>query len=191
MVSWLRSLVPTRESIRSSRWLRWFGPALQHPRLWRASRRGLALGVAVGVFFGLLFPLAQIPLSAAAAIALRANLPVAVASTLVSNPATFGPLYYAAWRIGSAILGEPASAQSPAEMTQSAEPAPAQPHENWLDKAVAGIRTVGKPLLLGLAVLASVAGLLAYVLVSWAWVWRVRRRRRRRLQTGANARPPD
>nr|WP_249221378.1 DUF2062 domain-containing protein [Cupriavidus sp. KK10] len=53
------------------------------------SRRGLALEF----FFGLLIPLAQIPLSAAAAVALRANVPAAVASPLVTNPMTLGPIY--------------------------------------------------------------------------------------------------
>ncbi|MFJ4290633.1 DUF2062 domain-containing protein [Cupriavidus sp. NPDC089707] len=66
--------------------------------------------MALGFFFGLLIPLAQIPRSAAAAVALRANVPAAVASTLVTNPLTFGPIYYAAWRVGSAILGEPVDA---------------------------------------------------------------------------------
>jgi uncharacterized protein len=95
----LRNWLPGAEAIRASRWLRWLGPALHHPRLWHVSRRGVALGMALGFFFGLLIPLAQIPLSAAAAVALRANVPAAVASTLVTNPVTFAPIYYAAWRV--------------------------------------------------------------------------------------------
>ena len=108
MNEYLRRLLPSQEVLRSNRWLRWIGPALHHPRLWHMSRRGIALGVALGLFFGLLIPIAQIPLAAGAAVALRANLPTAVASTLVTNPVTFGPVYYAAWRVGNAILGEPA-----------------------------------------------------------------------------------
>ncbi len=101
----LARFLPSPETLQRNRWLRWLGPALHHPRLWHLSRRGLALGMAVGVFFGLLIPIAQIPLSAAAAVALRANVPAAVASTLVTNPVTFGPVYYVAWRLGSAVLG--------------------------------------------------------------------------------------
>jgi uncharacterized protein (DUF2062 family) len=63
--------------------------------------------MALGFFFGLLVPLAQIPLSAAAAVTLRANVPAAVASTLVTNPVTFGPLYYAAWRLGRPVPRPP------------------------------------------------------------------------------------
>ena len=97
----LRRLLPDPERLRSNRWLRWLAPAMQDPRLWRLTRRGVALGM----FFGLLIPIAQIPLSAAAAIVLRANLPTAVASPLVSNPVTYAPLYYAAYRIRRPILG--------------------------------------------------------------------------------------
>src|SRR5690606_5517404 len=88
----LNRLLPTREKLEASRWLRWLAPWLGHPRLWQWSRRGVALGVALGIFFGLLIPLAQIPLTAVAAIILRANLPAAAASTLVTNPVTFGPV---------------------------------------------------------------------------------------------------
>jgi uncharacterized protein (DUF2062 family) len=109
-------MLPSAEALRANRWLRWLGPALHHPKLWHISRRGLALGMALGVFFGLLIPLAQIPLSAAAAVALRANVPAAVASTLVTNPVTFGPIYYAAWRVGSAMLGEPGDTAPPSQV---------------------------------------------------------------------------
>jgi hypothetical protein len=134
--------------------------------------------MALGFFFGLLIPLAQIPLSAAAAVALRANVPAAVASTLVTNPLTFGPLYYAAWRLGSAILGEPS--QEPPEMGTVVEHEPAD--ESWWHMATRRILGVGWPLLLGLAILAAAVGLTTYFVVSAAWrlavLWNRRRRRR-------------
>ncbi|MGL4189515.1 MAG: DUF2062 domain-containing protein, partial [Sphaerotilus sulfidivorans] len=107
MIEQLRRLLPTPEAAASNRWLRWLGPALHHPRLWRASRRAVALGAAIGVFFGFLIPIAQIPVSAAVAVALRANVPSAMASTLVTNPITFPPVYYAAWQVGGWLLSEP------------------------------------------------------------------------------------
>jgi uncharacterized protein len=177
-VSRFQRWLPDADVLRSNRWLRWLGPALHHPRLWHVSRRGLALGMALGMFFGLLVPLAQIPLSAAAAVALRANVPAAVASTLVTNPVTFGPLYYAAWRLGSAILGEPA-VEAPV-VAAAAEEALAD--EGWWQAATRRILSVGKPLLLGLAILATAVGLATYVVVTAAWrltvLWKWRRRRR-------------
>lgn len=101
--------LPDAATVRNNRWLRWLGPALYHPALWSLRRRGFALGMALGIFFGLLIPVAQIPLSACAAVLLRAHVPAAIASTLVTNPVTFGPLYYAAWQLGSFLLGDAAT----------------------------------------------------------------------------------
>jgi uncharacterized protein (DUF2062 family) len=64
MLERLRRLMPTPEAMAANRWLRWLGPRLLHPRLWHMSRRGVALGAAVGVFFAFITPIAQIPLSA-------------------------------------------------------------------------------------------------------------------------------
>jgi hypothetical protein len=183
MPPWLQRWTPSRETLERNRWLRWLGPALQHPRLWHISRRGLAMGVAIGVFFGLLIPIAQIPLSVGAAVALRANVPAAATSTLVSNPFTYGPLYYLAWRIGSAILQEPVpeGGEPPAPPPEAvAEP---QADESWGSVAWRRITGVGKPLLLGMATMATVCGLLTYFAIAWLWalkVWWTRRRRLRR-----------
>ncbi|MBU1350885.1 MAG: DUF2062 domain-containing protein [Gammaproteobacteria bacterium] len=184
----LLGLMPTPEALRSNRWLRWLGPALHHPRLWHMSRRGIAMGMALGVFFGLLIPIAQIPFAAGAAVVLRANVPAAVASTLVTNPVTFGPVYYAAWRLGSAILGEPLRpGEEPPLPDVTLEDAPEQ---GWWQTLVQRLRSVGKPLMLGLALVATGVGLLTYMLVTWIWFLKVkwsRRKRRARIGLGADS----
>ncbi len=177
-MSRFRRLLPSPEALQRNRWLRWLGPALHHPRLWHISRRGLALGMALGVFFGLLIPVAQIPFSAAAAVALRANVPAAVASTLVTNPITFGPVYYLAWMLGSSLMGE-SGGVAPALPVAAAE---APVDESWWQGVTRSVLGVGKPLLLGLVILAVTVGGLTYFAVSWFWafkVWWARRRRRR------------
>lgn len=168
MIPW-RRLIPNREALLASRWLRWLAPWLGHPKLWHWSRRGVALGVALGVFFGLLIPLAQLPVTAAVAIALKANLPVAAASTLITNPVTFAPLYYGAYRLGSWVTGEvapppklPGTASPETEMTM------------WQR-----IAALGKPLIVGLSLLAIVGGLATYFLIDLAWRWRITQRRKR------------
>jgi uncharacterized protein (DUF2062 family) len=108
-----RRLIPCRVGLLANRWLRWLAPWLGHPRLWHWSRRGRALGVALGVFFGLLIALAQIPL--AAAVVLRTNPPAAAAGTLISNPVTFAPLYYMAYHLGAWVTGETAIPSEDAE----------------------------------------------------------------------------
>jgi uncharacterized protein (DUF2062 family) len=129
------------------------------------------------VFFGLLIPVAQIPLSAAMAVLLRANVPVAVGSTLVTNPVTFAPIYVFAHHLGSVLLGE-------AETTVAeTAPGPAIDRETgWWRAAWENILGLGKPLVLGLAILAVTGGLLTYaaILLFWrlrtTWNWKRRRR---------------
>lgn len=176
----LRAIVPTRAQIHDNRWLRWLGPLLRRPRLWRWSRRGVALGVALGVFFGLLIPFAQIPLSVGAAVVMRANVPAATVSTLVTNPLTFGPLYYAAYKLGHWITGAPQAAEGQHEASAEELHAAGLPKEEvrlWQRLA-----SVGKPLLLGLAIIATLMGLLSYALIALAWHgWTWFKRRNRRL----------
>ena len=166
----LRHKIPTREQIHGNRWLGWLAPWLGHPRLWHWSRRGVAMGVALGVFFGLLIPVAQIPLSVGAAVALRANVPAAAASTLVTNPITFGPVYFAAYRLGTWVTGErlPAHAADPATARDI--------HAD--DGIWQRLRSLGKPLMIGLAILASLLGLLTYLVITLVWRWRTLARRR-------------
>lgn len=170
----LHSLIPSREQIEANRWLAWLAPWLGHPKLWHWSRRGVALGVALGVFFGLLIPLAQIPVTAAAAIVLRANLPAAAASTLITNPVTFGPVYYAAYRLGSWVTGETGS---PPEV----QAAPAAADMTLWQRMAA----LGQPLIVGLFILAVAVGLTTYFLIDLAWRWRIARRRRRAARHGS------
>lgn len=177
--------LPEPETVRQNRWLRWLGPVLHHPRLWHFSRKGIALGLALGIFFGLLIPVAQIPVSATVAVLLRANLPMAVASTLVTNPVTFGPVYYGAYRLGKRILGEPALTEAQAaDLLKSAHAAP-DPEQGWTDRLAhwsSKLRTVGKPLIVGLSIIATVSGLAVYFLTSALWILKTRWTRRRRLR---------
>lgn len=180
----LRSLMPARDTLANNRWLRWLGPSLMHPRLWHMSRRGVATGAAIGVFFAFITPIAQIPLSAAAAVAMRANIPSAVVATLVNTPPTFGPVYYAAWWVGCKVLDEPIGDEhAPAVLAgkPTTVQAPIEALSGW-PKWVATLREVGKPLLVGTAIFAVGLSALAYVLVNAVWHWRVRSKRRRRQQ---------
>jgi len=175
-MSWsvkLRRLVPTRDTLLANRWLRWLSPWLAHPSLWHWSRRGVSLGVGLGVFFGLLIPLAQIPVSAVAAVVLRANLPVAAASTLVTNPVTFGPIYLAAYHLGAWLTGEEIK---PGEAKAALDASHDEEAQSWWK----GIVGVGKPLLAGLATLAVSFGLSTYAVITLLWRWRVQMRWRAR-----------
>ncbi|MCE2914388.1 MAG: DUF2062 domain-containing protein [Rubrivivax sp.] len=193
----LRRLMPSHEAVASNRWLRWLGPRVLHPRLWHLSRRGVATGAAIGVFFAFITPIAQIPLSAAACVVLRANVPVSIVATLVNTPPTFGPVYYAAWKVGSWVLDEPDDeASAPQVLTRGPAPAASgasapessAPQGSWWARTVQTLQEIGKPLLVGTLIFSVGFSALAWALCNGIWHWRVRRKRRRRLaKTAARA----
>lgn len=174
----LRQHLPNRETLLANRWLAWLRPWLQRPQLWHWSRRGVALGVSIGIFFGLLIPVAQIPLSVAASVVLRANVPAAAASTLVSNPLTYGPIYYGAYRLGLWATGESGARHAPA-LAAPPDPAVSSSTTTLWQRMGA----LGKPLLVGMALSAAVSGLLAYGLITVVWRLQVLYKRRKRRQT--------
>lgn len=167
MSSWLQRLrarAPTRAQLEAKPWLKHLLPYLSHPKLWHWSRRSVASGVAIGVFFGLMIPVAQILCAVIIAIVIRANIPIAALATLVTNPLTFAPIYYSAYQLGSWLISQ--STVMPAHASETAG--------LW-----ANLGTIGLPLLLGLSILATLCAALSYLLTSLLWTWRVTARRRR------------
>jgi hypothetical protein len=137
------------------------------------------LGVAIGLFFGLLIPVAQIPIAAIFAVLLRANMVVTVASTLVTNPLTFPPIYLLAYRIGTLLTGEGADSAAEAALAEPANETEIIPM-TWAERFFA----IGKPLAIGLAALAAGVAPTAYFAVLGVWrlaatiAWRRRRQGR-------------
>ena len=177
--SYFLRFIPTREQLAKHRATRWLAPWLGQRKLWHFSRRSVALGMAIGIFFGFLLPVAQIPFSAATAVVLRANVPAAMGSTLVTNPITFAPIYYLAWRTGAWLTGHegaaPASFPAAEAVSAASGPHGAPPPGLWQR-----IQALGKPLIVGLAVFACAGGLATYALVSLGWRLHVRYKRWRR-----------
>lgn len=181
MREWIRRRLPSEEKLQAQRGLRWLAPLLRRPALWHLDRRRVALGAAIGVFCGLLIPLAQVAGAAVLAVLLRANLPVAAVATLVTNPVTTAPILVLAYRTGAALLGEPVQPAAAEELAaaveeQQGQPRPADPEPGWVERA----RAIGKPLFVGMAVFAVAGGLGTWALVQLAWIMAVRLRRRRR-----------
>lgn len=178
MRDWIQKRIPTEESLKSKPGLRWLGPLLRRRWLWHLNRRTVSIGVGVGVFFGFLIPIMQIAGAAIFAVVLRANLPVAAVSTLVSNPFTYVPIGLMAYKTGMALMGEALDPQALEALSSGSGGTAAAPVEtSWADT----IAEVGKPLFLGLAVFAVVGGLSSGLLVYLIWTIAARSRRRRRL----------
>ena len=150
---WLERL-PDREQLRQSPGLRWLGPLIERPWLWRMDRRSVARGVALGMFFGLTIPFGQGLFSGAAAVLFRANLPTAVVTTFISNPFTTPAILLAGYLTGSVLLGHPAR-----------EPFSFDDGRAWMEK----LSAVGEPLVVGLLVLATAAAAASYAMVHLYW----------------------
>ncbi len=181
----LERFLPTRDAITQSRMLRWLGPRIHDPLLWHVNRRSVARGVALGVFFGLMIPIAQIPAAAVASLMLRGNLWIAAVSTLVSNPLTYGPLYYFAYRLGAGVIGT----RTPADLTADDVERPMRMIDS-LAQAWTWITGIGQPLLLGMLIMAVTGAFIAYWGTQLVWRMRVtakwrRLRHERRLRAAA------
>lgn len=179
----LKKLLPKKDSVSSNRFLKWMGPTLMHPQLWHFSRRGVALGVGLGIFFGFLIPLAQIPVAAVSATLLRANVPTAIASTLVTNPVTFAPIYVIAYKLGNKLLGQKLDPKSLEQVAKGVTPQENNQETETSDNnsSIQKILNVSKPLALGLAIFAVVGSLTTYALILWFWwVWVKFKRYKRR-----------
>ena len=152
-----------RESILNSRWLKPVAHRFRHPSLWRLNRRSVPRAVAIGLFVGFLIPLGQFVAAALLALPLRANVPLSAAATLVTNPLTFPPIYFAAYKLG-ALISRP-----------------------WVDidaqaatGLLADLLNVSGQTALGLLVLAVVSSASAFAIAALFWRIRLVRRWRRR-----------
>jgi uncharacterized protein len=165
----IRRFMPRPEAIKNNRSLRFLGQRLHDPNLWHLNRYSVSSAVLLG------FMVAFIPLPvhtlvvAALAIWWRANLPLALGATWISNPLTIPPQFYMAYKLGAALLHEP-----PTQFDFNLD----------LHQLAAQIGHIWQPLLLGCLVSGVAAGLLGAAAVRLLWRaqvtlrWRARQRRR-------------
>ncbi|MFB6349072.1 DUF2062 domain-containing protein [Moraxella sp. ZJ142] len=103
----IKAWLPTPEKLRENRLVAMFAPFLTDPRLWQMNRGSLNRAVYVGVLAAF-FPLpGQMPLAIIGSLIFRANIPMAVALTWITNPLTAIPVFWLAYSLGAALLGEP------------------------------------------------------------------------------------
>jgi uncharacterized protein (DUF2062 family) len=161
----MRASIPTRETLSENAWLKPVASRMLHPQLWRMQRETVARGVAVGTFWAFVIPVGQFVAATAHCAWWRANIPVATAVTMVTNPLTIGFWLWLAYQTGALFLGAPMMGppQSGADVL------------SWFAQ-------YGWPTVLGMGIFAVVGAALGYVLVKLAWRLRVSMKRRRRLK---------
>ena len=172
----LRRHVPTRETIHENPFLRPFARHLSRPDLWQFNRRSVPRAVAIGLGVGVLLPLMHMVVAALVAVPARANVAIAAAVTLVVNPLTIPPMYWAAYRIGSWEL----------HRGNEVDPATTAQVSGELARFLFWVHHASGPIALGILTLATLAAILGYACTFFVWRGLVARRYRSR-----HARRPD
>ena len=118
--NWWRRNAPTRESLEEVRWLRPFAHRVLEPSLWRFTRRSVPRGVALGLIVGIFLMIPGLQIIGAALLALpcRANVPIAVAMTFLSNPATTPFILYLSIIVGNRFVHSTADIGTVAAMIE-------------------------------------------------------------------------
>jgi uncharacterized protein (DUF2062 family) len=167
--AWCHRNLPTRESMEKSRLLRPVAHRVLAPELWRFTRRSVPRGVALGMVTGILFPVAQIPLSALLALPVRANVPTAALTTFITNPVTTPLLWAGAYwlgkwtlRLDQALPGDPVRDAASSSWMQ------------WLMSDAAPAIAVG------LLIVTVVMAVLGFALSALGWRWWIARKWRAR-----------
>jgi len=156
--------LPNRDTLAAHPWLRPVANRLLDPQLWRLQHEAVARGVAVGTFWAFVIPVAQFVVAAAHCAWWRANIPAAVAMTLVTNPLTIGFWLWLAYQLGALVLGEPLASAAPAG-----------------DGSLSWLTEFGWPTLLGMGLFAVGGAAVGYLSVKMIWrlrIWLKRRARR-------------
>ena len=146
-------------------YLKPFDYLLSHPVYFSAGRRSVSGGIALGLFVGLLPLPAQTAIAVLAALLLRINVPLAAVSVWITNPITFGPIFYLEYRIGAALLNMPTLAIK---------------EINYFSMMNGALATSWQPLYYGALLVATGVAATAYLAISAAWHFSTVQRYRRR-----------
>ena len=141
----------------------------QDPNLWHLNRHSASGAFGIGLFFAFWPVPFQMWLSAFAAIPLRVNLPLSIATVWLTNPLTMPPIFYGAYKVGAWVLGTDVREF---EFQLSWE---------WL---MGSVNTIGPAFLLGCMICSVVFGSLGYATMNFLWrrsvikSWQARRAKR-------------
>lgn len=175
--SWLKRNSPSRESLEGNRWV---GFAARRPELWRLTRRSVPRGVAIGLLVGILALIPGVQLIGAALLCVptRGHIPIAAATTFLSNPLTTPFIVGLALEVGS-TLGFNSDIRAFRELYNSS--ASIGEWFTWLASDAA------PGMVVGLAIIAVFSAAIGYLVSSFMWTRMVNRRRRRLLDGRSEA----
>lgn len=149
-------------------YLKPFEYILAHPVYFSTSRRSVCGALWLGIFVGLLPIPGQTLVVVLSALILRVNVPISAIVIWISNPLTFVPIFYLAYKIGAIVLNVPT-----VPFPHGIDPA-------WLAQQTAAVI---KPLFVGSVLMGLSISSVTYMLVSTIWhVQTVSRYRKRHIR---------
>lgn len=150
----LKRHLPDADRIKENRVLGLLGDRLHSPNLWHLNRRSVSRAFAIGLWAMYTPPLPwQQIIAALLAIYFNANLPISVGLVFITNPLTWPPLYYIAYRVGAFALDTPSF-----------------DFERFSELfTVAKAFQLGAPLLVGCFILMNVGALIGYFGTQFLW----------------------
>ncbi len=172
--AWAAKNMPTRDSIEQVGWLRPFAHIVLRSDLWRFHRRSVPRGVALGLIVGIFLMIPGLQIIGAVLISLpfRANVPLAIGMTFLSNPFTTPFILLASLGIGNRLLGLHADLSTLAELHK---------HNAGLKAYMQWLFSDAAPALVGgLAFISIAAGLIGYFSSVFLWQWWIRHKWRHR-----------
>jgi uncharacterized protein (DUF2062 family) len=173
VVGWFAGHVPTRESLEKNRFIRPFAGRVLHSELWRFTRRSVPRGVALGLFVGVMIPLAHFVVATFLAVFVRANIPAALVATFVGFPVIYVGILALAYEIGNWLLHIDASTHI--------QPISAAMQATDTGTFLERLTGYAAGPALGLLVIATVLASIGFLVTTFAWRWWIGRKRRRRL----------
>jgi len=166
----IRRFLPDPQAVKRNKALRVFGSVLHEPNLWHLNRRSAAGAFSIGLFFAFWPVPFQMWLSAGVAIPFRANLPLSVATVWVTNPFTMPPIFYAAYKVGTTVLGS--------------KPEHFEFQFSW-QWVVESLTTIGPAFLVGCAICSVIFSIAGYFTLNWVWRFQVKKAWERRKKVRA------
>jgi uncharacterized protein len=168
---WFRSLEPRVLAELDRPLLAWAKPWLDRRDLFAFNRRPLAMGVAIGLFCGLIPGPLQVAATIVMCSLMRGNIVAGVVTTFYTNPLTIIPLYILAFHIGDYLLPGVYTLQPFADVKFGGI--------EWISAVSSWVQTLGWPLAVGLPVMGLWFAVNGFWLVNYLWLRPVNARRKR------------
>lgn len=146
----LERYLPSPETLRRKKSLRFLGDLLGDPMLWHLNRHTVPGAAFIGIFVCLLPMPFHMVVAAFLAVKFRRHLPLSITLTWLNSPVTYVPVFYFNYRLGAWLMGA------------EHHPAPQHLHFGWMVEQLT-------PLWLGSVVSATLVAGCVYLLIRFGW----------------------